>query len=74
VQIGSVVTITDLGEYMRAPSTTEILQTVNELNPNLNVNEVHIEMGAEGLAYVVVNSVSSVYAQGRIEVHYTIHK
>jgi hypothetical protein len=59
---------------MHAPSVDEILDSVKQLNAELNINEVHIEMGDEGLAYVVVNTSSAVYAEGRVEVHYTIHK
>jgi hypothetical protein len=60
----NIIVENNLGEFNAIPTDQQLLAKAAQLNQRLDINQVHIEEHANNQARLVVNTNSTVYAQG----------
>jgi hypothetical protein len=72
IDINTVLTVTELGEFSLPPDGNDILAQAKVMNSELDTTQLHVDSIEEGKATIEVNIDSPVYVQGTIDVTFAV--
>jgi len=75
IDLETVLSVTDLGEFRYAPNAEKVFDRIVELNPQVVRSELSIDEKdlSNVHAFVTVNADSQVYNQTKLRVTFTVH-
>jgi len=73
VDLKTVITITELGQFATQPTDKEILDKVKSLNQSLDISQVYVLANINNQATIGVNIDSTIYRQGIVSFTYTVN-
>jgi hypothetical protein len=72
INLNRVIVDVQLGEFLSIPEKRDIMHRVKDLNPVLNLNEVHVQSMGNNRAIIAANENSKIYQQGSVTVAYSV--